>query len=368
MPCADALRRASAAARSAARDRRQRDDLSPPLPRHRPARAGARPAGRPTRPTRARSSTSSRALAEHVERLPRAGGEALRTAEERTAIAALARLRLARAGGARRRRACTASACALADVLGAARTTTLVALSERDHRELPEPRAATRALAAWGTARSGVNYRVRHATRYAYAQPVAIAHNEVRLTPRSGGVQQRAPRRSSRSSPPPSVLSQQHDYFGNTVHFFTLQEPHHELTVTAVSDVERHARAAGRTRRTRRRGRTVRDRAARSDPARAGSRRLPVRLRVAATSRWDAATAAYAAPSFPPGRPLLEAALDLTRRIHAEFRYDPARPRSRRRSPRCWSAGAASVRTSPTSRSPACARSAWRRATSAATC
>ncbi len=36
-----------------------------------------------------------RALAEHVERLPRAGGEALRTGEERTAIAALARLRLA---------------------------------------------------------------------------------------------------------------------------------------------------------------------------------------------------------------------------------------------------------------------------------
>ncbi len=37
-----------------------------------------------------------RALAEHVERLPRAGGEALRTTEERTAIAALARLRMAR--------------------------------------------------------------------------------------------------------------------------------------------------------------------------------------------------------------------------------------------------------------------------------
>jgi uncharacterized alpha-E superfamily protein len=36
-----------------------------------------------------------RALAEHVERLPRAGGETLRTPEERTAIAALARLRMA---------------------------------------------------------------------------------------------------------------------------------------------------------------------------------------------------------------------------------------------------------------------------------
>jgi transglutaminase-like putative cysteine protease len=33
--------------------------------------------------------------------------------------------------------------------------------------------------------------------------------------------------------------------------------------------------------------------------------------------------AAYAAPSFPPGRPLLEAALDLTSRIHRDFTFDP---------------------------------------------
>jgi len=33
---------------------------------------------------------------------------------------------------------------------------------------------------------------------------------------------------------------------------------------------------------------------------------------------WD-----YARASFPPGRPLLEAVRDLTRRIHQEFRYDP---------------------------------------------
>ena len=33
--------------------------------------------------------------------------------------------------------------------------------------------------------------------------------------------------------------------------------------------------------------------------------------------------AAYAAPSFPPGRPVFEAVLELTSRIHAEFCYDP---------------------------------------------
>src|SRR5580704_14205566 len=31
----------------------------------------------------------------------------------------------------------------------------------------------------------------------------------------------------------------------------------------------------------------------------------------------------YARPSFSPGRPLLEAALDLTARIFREFKYDP---------------------------------------------
>ncbi len=32
--------------------------------------------------------------------------------------------------------------------------------------------------------------------------------------------------------------------------------------------------------------------------------------------------AGYAGPSFTPGRPILDAALDLTRRIHGDFRYD----------------------------------------------
>ena len=36
------------------------------------------------------------------------------------------------------------------------------------------------------------------------------------------------------------------------------------------------------------------------------------------------AYADYAAPSFSPGRPLLEAAMDLTLRIHSEFKFDPA--------------------------------------------
>ena len=49
------------------------------------------------------------------------------------------------------------------------------------------------------------------------------------------------------------------------------------------------------------------------------------------TCQRDPALAAYAAPSFPPGRPLLEAVLDLTA---ADLHRVPLRPDARRRSPR----------------------------------
>ena len=164
-----------------------------------------------------------------------------------------------------------------------------------------------------------MNYRVRHTTRYRYAQPVAIAHNEVRLTPRSGGTQH-ALRTQLAIDPAPSVLHPQRDYFGNTTHFFTLQSPHAEMTVTAVSDV-----------------------ALRSEPPPAPDDSPPweevrdgLRHDLGETGldayqfafespyvRWDADTVPYAAPSFPPGRPLLAGALDLTRRIHTDFTYAP---------------------------------------------
>jgi transglutaminase-like putative cysteine protease len=43
--------------------------------------------------------------------------------------------------------------------------------------------------------------------------------------------------------------------------------------------------------------------------------------------------AAYARPSFPPGRPVFDAAMELTRRIHGEFRFVAGRRTSGRR---CW--------------------------------
>src|SRR5262245_44108436 len=39
--------------------------------------------------------------------------------------------------------------------------------------------------------------------------------------------------------------------------------------------------------------------------------------------RWTQAVTDYAAQSFTPGRPLLAAAMDLSRRIHEDFEYRP---------------------------------------------
>lgn len=164
-----------------------------------------------------------------------------------------------------------------------------------------------------------MNYRVRHSTRYSYSQPVAIAHNEVRLTPRTGGAQQ-ARRTQLAIDPAPSVLSQQQDFFGNTIHFFTLQSPHSEMTVTAVSDVTLGAEpppAADETRPWE----EVRDALPRDfSPTGLDAYQFVFESPYV---RWDEATAAYVAPSFPPGRPLLAGALDLTHRIHRDFTYAP---------------------------------------------
>ena len=104
------------------------------------------------------------------------------------------------------------------------------------------------------------------------------------------------------------------DYFGNEVTFFIVERAHKELTV----------RSTARSRSTR--GRL---------PAPSGT--LPWGTRATTTrcrsKRWrffDSASttvndtvAGYAHPSFPSGRPLLEAVADLIRRIHADFTFDP---------------------------------------------
>jgi transglutaminase-like putative cysteine protease len=164
-----------------------------------------------------------------------------------------------------------------------------------------------------------VHYRVTHTTTYAYEELVSICHNEMRLEPRSAPRQQ-CVATALAIEPTPAVLATELDYFGNRASFFTLQEPHHRMVVTARSELElasvrpvkpastpawEQLREAIRTQTT--------HEALSAYEMSFDSPLVPV----------EAAFAKYAEISFTPGRPILDAVLDLTHRIHADFEYRP---------------------------------------------
>jgi len=157
-----------------------------------------------------------------------------------------------------------------------------------------------------------MNYRVTHTSTYRYSEPVSISHHALRLTPRA------LPRQSCRRNeieitPKPAVTRSRTDYFGNQLTFVAVQDPHEQLVVRVTSEVEVNP-------------------AATIDPAKTPAweiARTPDALEASEFVfdshyvRTSGELTAYASPSFTAGRPLLEAVLDLTGRIHKEFTFDP---------------------------------------------
>jgi transglutaminase-like putative cysteine protease len=64
-----------------------------------------------------------------------------------------------------------------------------------------------------------------------------LAHNEARLQPRAAAVQT-CTASEVVIDPPPQQRAEHDDAFGNRVLYFALQEPHRQLAVTAISEVE----------------------------------------------------------------------------------------------------------------------------------
>lgn len=164
-------------------------------------------------------------------------------------------------------------------------------------------------------------YRVEHITRYAYASVVSTSQHLAYLRPRELP-RQHVHWHELEVEPRPAEAGQRADYFGNLADRFTVLRPHTELRVSGRSVVE------------------VRPAWPRPDPAQSPAWEV---LRDALAYRKSAPghpaaqyayaspyvavssdVAEFARPSFPAGRPLLVAAIDLMRRIHAEFRFDPA--------------------------------------------
>src|SRR5262245_55908914 len=159
-----------------------------------------------------------------------------------------------------------------------------------------------------------VTYQVVHTTRYAYSEDVSVSHHVARVMPRACASQESL-QHVLDIEPAPAVLRSHRDYFGNTVTFFIIERAHTELEVRATSTVTVHRRPLP---------------SAAASPPWEEARdfdRLPLD---AIECVFDSASIAvsdaivdYAHPSFAPGRPLLEAVTDLTRRIHRDFTFDP---------------------------------------------
>lgn len=159
-----------------------------------------------------------------------------------------------------------------------------------------------------------VYYDIVHTTRYAYGEPVSLAQHVARLTPRDSE-RQSCLRHDLAVVPAPDTIATHVDYFGNTTTFFAIGDAHDGLTVHARSRV---AVSAG--------------------PAFEPSASLPWEQAVdrsiwpfdvtefaldVPSSRATDDIAAYARASFPAGRPLVDAIVDLTGRIHRDLTYDP---------------------------------------------
>jgi len=166
---------------------------------------------------------------------------------------------------------------------------------------------------------------ITHETVYRYGDRVSLAHHLAYLQPLDLTVHDLACQEVEAYcltlEPEASRRSAGHDAFGNRRELFAHYLPHEELTVRAQSRVR------------------VRPRFGASEVL-AGTPWEAVRdgLRFRAEAPYvaeaefsfaspyiplHAQLAAYAQPSFTPGRPIIDAAIDLMRRIHGDFAYAP---------------------------------------------
>ena len=162
-------------------------------------------------------------------------------------------------------------------------------------------------------------YDVKHVTTYVYETPVTFARCTLRLTPPSNA-EQSVINADIDVEPRPATMAQRRCFFGNVVTTLTIEQPHEEAVFTLRARVDVH----------------------RSPLATAlpGETLDAVRAMAANVGGVDASSPAnylfpsdrapryapavdYARASFPAERAALDGALDLMRRIRADFRYDP---------------------------------------------
>lgn len=163
-------------------------------------------------------------------------------------------------------------------------------------------------------------YQVTHKTVYEYQTPAVFSQHLMRLRPRQMPGQQ-IHSSSIAITPEPDNLRVETDMFGNAAHVATITRSHPSIEIVSTSRVERsdpssmifEASAAWEEVRDAATGLTVRP-----VPVEISPHCFPSRM----TASSDAIEA-YTRESFMPGRPILAAASEMTRRIFEDFDYVP---------------------------------------------
>jgi transglutaminase-like putative cysteine protease len=161
-------------------------------------------------------------------------------------------------------------------------------------------------------------FDVRQMTAYTYGSPVSYARHVLRLTP-IDRPRQRVHVAALDILPAPIRRREGFDYFGNRLTWIELNQPHEKLAVHVMARVAVDHREGGGTLASPA-WEFVRDEIfsiADIGPAAPGhflfsSRQVSL----------DPDIRDYARASFTPGRPILEAAMELGRRIKADFVYE----------------------------------------------
>lgn len=160
-------------------------------------------------------------------------------------------------------------------------------------------------------------YDLTHTTTYDYHSLVTVSHHLLRVSPRRLARQFRL--QHAIETNPVATTSQHTDYFGNEVIFATIEGAHRRLQVTSRSRVAVGPAFIPEPSETPQwetvRSLCHRDRSSTMLEATEFTYASPL-------VPLGTAFAEYATVSFTPRRSVLDAALDLTSRIHADFKFD----------------------------------------------
>lgn len=160
-------------------------------------------------------------------------------------------------------------------------------------------------------------YNIVHRTTYKYRYSVSVGDHVACLKPRTFS-NNKLLNNEIHIDPLPNTFTERVDYFGNILCFFTLQDPHHQLTVESRSKV------------------ATSDRTLNGQPSQPWEESAQLFVHETTLDELEARQfqfesprirlrpefANYALQSFTPGRAMGPALRELTERIHTDFCFD----------------------------------------------